>query len=117
MKDKIQPKVVKERAGILRKLGDELGRKFREQFVGETCEVLIEDFESISGRCERYFMVQVQDDAGCLMLDARNRRCGFGSPVQSQSSSTRGRPCGSILKVKITAVDSDGATGEVNVKH
>ena len=60
MKDKIQPKVVKERAEILRRLGGELGFKFREQFVGETCEVLLEDTEPISGRCERYFVVKVQ---------------------------------------------------------
>ncbi|MGA2092020.1 MAG: tRNA (N(6)-L-threonylcarbamoyladenosine(37)-C(2))-methylthiotransferase MtaB [Sedimentisphaerales bacterium] len=59
MKEKIQPKVVKMRAEILRNLGDELGFKFREQFVGESCEVLLEDGEPPSGRCERYFMVQV----------------------------------------------------------
>lgn len=60
MKDRIQPKVVKERAEILRKLGDELAYKFREQFIGENCEVLLENTNPISGRCERYFTVQVQ---------------------------------------------------------
>jgi threonylcarbamoyladenosine tRNA methylthiotransferase MtaB len=59
MKEKIQPKVVKMRAEILRKLGDELGFKFCQQFIGETVEVLLEDGEPPSGRCERYFMVQV----------------------------------------------------------
>ena len=161
MKDRIQPKVVKERAEVLRNLGDCLGRKFREQFIGETCEVLLEDADPPSGRCERYFMVSLAtktrrhenqatdctdytdslatkmhkktqnkildnlvplcpfDSFDCAQDKSAQGRlggkddCGFGSPVPSQSSSTRGRPCGSIVKVEITAVREEGAAGEV----
>jgi threonylcarbamoyladenosine tRNA methylthiotransferase MtaB len=115
MKDRMQPKVVKERAEILRNLGDCLGRKFREQFIGETCEVLLEDTKPLSGRCERYFIVKVKSKSpfAKATADANEKvksDCGLGSPVPGQSSSTRGRPCGSIVKVKITAVSSEGAT-------
>lgn len=59
MKNKVPAKLIKERAGILRRLGDELGVKFIEQFIGEECEVLIEDAEKMSGHCERYFIVNL----------------------------------------------------------
>ncbi|MBN2018840.1 MAG: radical SAM protein [Sedimentisphaerales bacterium] len=72
MKDKIQPKVVKVRSEILRRVGEELGHKFREQFIGENCEVLIENMGPGSadsakhtleagGRCERYFVVKIEN--------------------------------------------------------
>ena len=98
MKDRIQPKVVKERAEILRKLGDCLGRKFREQFVGETCEVLIEDTEPPSGRCERYFMVYLDP----LLLNQSKNHSGAGRQIRKNE----------IVKVKITAVRGEGAEGE-----
>ena len=47
LKGRLPAKVIKERAEILRKLSEDLGRKFREQFVGETCEVLLEDTTTI----------------------------------------------------------------------
>ena len=59
LKGKIQPKVIKERSEILRRTGEELGFQFREQFVGQTCEVLIENSSPSFGRCERYFIVNV----------------------------------------------------------
>jgi threonylcarbamoyladenosine tRNA methylthiotransferase MtaB len=62
MKNKVESKIIKQRAQILRKLGDCLGRKFREQFVGETCEVLLEDTDPLSGRCERYFVVYIKSN-------------------------------------------------------
>jgi threonylcarbamoyladenosine tRNA methylthiotransferase MtaB len=59
MKEKVQPKVIKMRAEILRRLGEELAFKFREQFIGESCEVLLENTNPLSGHCERYFVVRV----------------------------------------------------------
>ena len=132
MKDRIQPKVVKERAEILRKLGDELGWKFREQFIGETCEVLLEDTKTPSGRCERYFMVQIQgqkgevrrkkagitDYADCtdsvdpLLQDQRSRFSG--TPANDMRVQAGGRMRkNEIVKVRITAVTPEGAGGEV----
>ena len=64
MKYKVPSKVAKHRAEIMRNLGDALGRKFREQFVGQSCEVLIEGSKDSQafGHCERYFMVSLVQD-------------------------------------------------------
>jgi threonylcarbamoyladenosine tRNA methylthiotransferase MtaB len=97
MKDRVQPKVVKMRAEVLRKLGDELGFKFREQFVGENCEVLIENEETMSGRCERYFVVKVVP----LLHNQRSYFPGTGGGTRKNE----------IIKVKITEVGKIGATG------
>lgn len=60
MPEQVEKKVIKERSKILRKLGEELGFQFRNQFIGETAEVLIENVNGkLSGRSERYFMVYV----------------------------------------------------------
>ncbi|MGA1980815.1 MAG: MiaB/RimO family radical SAM methylthiotransferase [Sedimentisphaerales bacterium] len=94
MKEKIQPKVVKIRAEILRRLGDELALKFREQFVGETVEVLLEDTEPMSGHCERYFLVQVTKDCRLPIVDCRFNK-------------------NQIVKVRITDNQNEGAEGQM----
>jgi threonylcarbamoyladenosine tRNA methylthiotransferase MtaB len=61
MKDTIDNQTVKQRAEILHDLDIELGTKFRQQFIGQTIEVLVEsDSTHPSGRCERYFMVNLK---------------------------------------------------------
>jgi threonylcarbamoyladenosine tRNA methylthiotransferase MtaB len=65
MKDKVQPRragVVKKRAEILRKLGEELAFNFRKQFVGQAETVLIEGFKDgqAFGHCERYYMIYLE---------------------------------------------------------
>ncbi len=57
LKGRLLADVIKNRAQILRKISDELGFKFREQFVGENCTVLLEETQPISGLNERYFKV------------------------------------------------------------
>jgi threonylcarbamoyladenosine tRNA methylthiotransferase MtaB len=58
MQDTVDNKVIKERSRILRKLNVELGMKYRQQFLGETAKILIEnDNGQLSGRSERYFTV------------------------------------------------------------
>jgi threonylcarbamoyladenosine tRNA methylthiotransferase MtaB len=53
--------VIKERAKVLRDLDVQLATEFREQFVGETVTILLENAGSYSsGRSERYFMVRVK---------------------------------------------------------
>jgi len=101
MKNRVQPKVVKQRADVLRKLGDELGRKFREQFVGETCEVLIEGSKDgqAFGRCERYFMVYLDP----LLLNQGENHSGAGGGIRKNE----------IVNIKITAVTEEGAEGEI----
>ncbi len=56
------PKIIKkQRAAILHDLDIELGRKFREQFIGQTATILLEnDDEKITGHTERYFSVTIQ---------------------------------------------------------
>ncbi|MGA2678049.1 MAG: radical SAM protein [Sedimentisphaerales bacterium] len=62
LKGRLPADVIKKRAQILRKVSDELGFKFREQFVGQTCEVLIEGSKDKQafGHCERYFIVHIE---------------------------------------------------------
>ena len=58
MADKVPPKVTQERSRTLRQLDQELGRQFREAFIGQTAQVLIEDTRGgPSGLSERYFTV------------------------------------------------------------
>jgi threonylcarbamoyladenosine tRNA methylthiotransferase MtaB len=57
----VDNRVIKERSKRLRNLDGELGRKFREQFVGETAEILVENSDGQPcGRSERYFMVYLE---------------------------------------------------------
>jgi threonylcarbamoyladenosine tRNA methylthiotransferase MtaB len=64
MQDALDNRVIKERAQILRNLEVELGRAFRQQFVGETAEILVEnDNGQVCGRSERYFMVYLEKTA------------------------------------------------------
>ena len=58
MQNPIAPKVIKIRSKILRDLGTDLARQFREQFIGETATILTENSNGqAGGRSERYFMV------------------------------------------------------------
>jgi threonylcarbamoyladenosine tRNA methylthiotransferase MtaB len=64
MQDKVDNKVIKERSQILRDLDIELGLKYRQQFIGETARVLIENNNGqLSGRSERYFTVYLDKTA------------------------------------------------------
>ena len=59
--DKIDSRIINERSQILRDLDTELGYKFRQQFLGETAVVLIEDSnDRPHGRSEKYFMVYLE---------------------------------------------------------
>jgi threonylcarbamoyladenosine tRNA methylthiotransferase MtaB len=72
IKDTVDNQIVKHRAEVLHNLDIELGTKFRQQFIGQTVEVLIENDTApasvfrqkdagASGRCERYFMVNLKN--------------------------------------------------------
>jgi threonylcarbamoyladenosine tRNA methylthiotransferase MtaB len=57
----VDNRVIKERARMLRNLDTELGGKFREQFLGETAVILVENSDGQPrGRSERYFMVYLE---------------------------------------------------------
>jgi threonylcarbamoyladenosine tRNA methylthiotransferase MtaB len=125
LKGRVAPGVIKERAEILRKLSDELGRKFREQFIGETCEVLLENTEPLSGRCERYFEVEIKsgttdcaDYTDSLATEIFSHR-GHRDHRENNENQivTNLVPSGlsgknQIVRVKITAATEEGAAGE-----
>jgi threonylcarbamoyladenosine tRNA methylthiotransferase MtaB len=104
MKNKVESKIIKQRAQILRKVGDELAFSFREQFINQTCEVLIEGSKDgqAFGHCERYFMVQV------------NSATKTPSHKEKQNSLVSLCLCGKgeIVKVRITAATEEGAAAE-----
>ncbi|MGD0597781.1 MAG: MiaB/RimO family radical SAM methylthiotransferase [Sedimentisphaerales bacterium] len=99
MKNKVEPKIIKQRAQILRKVGDELAFKFREQFINQTCEVLIEGSKDKQafGHCERYFIVNITKDCRLPIVNYRFNK-------------------NEIVKVRITAGTEEEATGELAQK-
>ncbi len=61
MQDTVDNRVIKDRSKILHNLNIELGRKYRQQFLGETAEILLENNDGqLCGRSERYFMVYLE---------------------------------------------------------
>lgn len=60
MPNRIGSKRIKERSQILQSVGIELGREYRNQFLGQTAQVLLESDNAVpSGRSERYFSVAI----------------------------------------------------------
>ena len=53
MQELVDNRVIKRRSEMLRQLDGRLGREFQEQFVGEECEILLENREDrVIGRVE-----------------------------------------------------------------
>lgn len=89
MQGVVRQEVMKERAGVLHELDKELGRGFREQFIGEQAEILVEgDDGQISGRSERYFMVYAEK-----------------SGIKAQKKG--------LVRVKLTGNREDGVMGQI----
>jgi len=63
MQPAVDSDVTKKRSKVLRELDLELGRRFRQQFVGETAAILLENPNGMAGgRSERYFMVRLEEN-------------------------------------------------------
>ena len=63
MKPTVEKRIIKERSRILRELESKLGQKFRQQFIGQQENVLIETINGkVGGRSSRYFYVQLNDN-------------------------------------------------------
>jgi len=89
MKDTVDNKIIKERSKILRELDSQLQSNFRQQFIGETAEVLLEDSSGrFQGRAERYFYVYLD-------------------------KSTYGLKANDLLRVKLLKNSKDGVLGEL----
>ena len=59
MQPKVKPEVIKKRSRILQALDTRGQADFRRQFTGEKVGVIVEELEPPRGRCERYFMVDL----------------------------------------------------------
>ncbi|GAG30262.1 unnamed protein product, partial [marine sediment metagenome] len=67
MQDTVDNRVIKKRAQILRDLEIELGLNYRQQFIGETAVILVENSNGQArGRSERYFMVYLEKTQNML---------------------------------------------------
>jgi threonylcarbamoyladenosine tRNA methylthiotransferase MtaB len=102
MPDRVDNQVLKRRSEILRELDIELGRRFREQFIGESANILIESYNGIqSGRCERYFTVNIiQKDISDLKFQIRNNDLVKVRLVKNNNSSVTvlGTPIGGQIE-------------------
>ena len=87
MKGTVNNRVIKERSRMLHNLNIELGQKYRQQFIGETAEILLEnDDGQLRGRSERYFMVYLEKAKkklrknelvrAKLVINGEHRMCG-----------------------------------------
>ena len=62
MQPAVPPEVIKERSRILHALDRTLQQRFRRKFIGEEMSVIIEALDPPRGRCQRYFMVELNAD-------------------------------------------------------
>ncbi|MBN1788259.1 MAG: tRNA (N(6)-L-threonylcarbamoyladenosine(37)-C(2))-methylthiotransferase MtaB [Sedimentisphaerales bacterium] len=60
--DHLDKKVITQRVLAMRDLEKRLAEKFRKQFVGETAQVLVENDDRNSGKCERYYEISIKTD-------------------------------------------------------
>ncbi len=100
MQDAVNNRVIKKRSQILRDLDIELGRAYRQQFVGETAEILIENSDGQAfGRSERYFMVYLEKAA----------RQGEGPCLSTAKKVERNE----LVRAKLLENSKNGLIGEV----
>jgi len=66
MRGQVPSKIKKDRARIIREIGEEKSRIFRESRMGKTLEVLTErrDGAHLTGKSENYLTVHMDDDSG-----------------------------------------------------
>jgi threonylcarbamoyladenosine tRNA methylthiotransferase MtaB len=99
MQGSVNNGVMNERSIMMRKLDTELGTQFRRQFLREKVEVLVENTEGTpSGRCERYFMVHLNDTPN---------ECKKNTLVQAVLTDVN--PTGAVgraLKTRLSATES-----------
>ena len=93
MQGAVNNRVIKRRSRKLRELDSELGYKFRQQFVGEKDEILVEESGGeCKGRSKRYFVVHLEKTDGNLKK-------------------------GQLVKVKVVENREDGVTGQAEIQE
>jgi threonylcarbamoyladenosine tRNA methylthiotransferase MtaB len=60
LENHISKEIINKRTKILRQLEIKLADQFRQQFVGKTVQVLIEDQAQKTGKCERYYDITIE---------------------------------------------------------
>ena len=61
MEDTVNKEVIRRRISALKELEKRLAEEYRNQFIGEVAEVLVEDEDKKTGRAERYFKVRIEN--------------------------------------------------------
>jgi threonylcarbamoyladenosine tRNA methylthiotransferase MtaB len=91
MRPKVAPAAIKARSQSLRALDRDLQAQFRDQFLGETAQVLIETANDnlLTGRAERYFEVEIGRRMGheTYGTDRTNRTSPPDGPSHTSYSS------------------------------
>ncbi len=107
MQGTVSNQVIKERSKVLRNLDIELGGKFRQRFLGESANILIESYNGKpSGRCERYFRVNV-----CYSMQQQ-----FVAKYESQGEISNLKyqiRNNDVVKVRLVRNDNSSMTGHV----
>lgn len=112
MRPRVARDVIKGRSEVLRALDRDLQARFRAQFLGETAQVLIENYPGPpTGHAERYFFVKIGHGT-----DKTDRTNGTG-PRQEASyssySSHRSYSPGDLVAVRLIKDDRDALLGEI----
>jgi threonylcarbamoyladenosine tRNA methylthiotransferase MtaB len=112
MRPRVARDVIKGRSEALRALDRDLQARFRAQFLGETAQVLIENYPGPpTGHAERYFFVKIGHGT-----DKTDRTNGTG-PRQEASyssySSHKSYSPGDLVAVRLIKDDRDALLGEI----
>lgn len=109
MRPRVATDVVKNRSETLRTLDRDLQARFRRQFLGQTAQVLIENYPGPpTGHAERYFFVKIEH-----RTDRTHRTNGTGSRPDASHKSYKSCPPGTLLTVRLIKDDRDALLGEI----
>jgi len=113
MRPRVAPAVIKARSQTLRALDRDLQTRFRSQFLGETAQVLIENYPGPpAGHAERHFMVKIGH--GTYRTDRTNgTRPGTAESYGSHKSYSPSYSPGDIVTVRLEQVARDVVLGRI----
>jgi threonylcarbamoyladenosine tRNA methylthiotransferase MtaB len=109
MRPRVARDVVKARSETLRALDRDLQSRFRSQFLGETAQVLIENYPGPpTGHAERYFFVRIGH-----RTDRTHRTDGTAARPDASYESYRSYSPGSLVTVRLLENARDAVLGEI----
>ncbi|NLH41095.1 MAG: tRNA (N(6)-L-threonylcarbamoyladenosine(37)-C(2))-methylthiotransferase MtaB [Planctomycetes bacterium] len=111
MRPRIARDVVKARSETLRALDRDLQARFRSQFLGETAQVLIENYPGPpTGHAERYFFVRIGH--GTNRTNRTNGTTARPDASHESHKSYRSYSAGSLVTVRLLEDAPDALLGE-----